>query len=127
MSTATIKFSDGLSEAVTIARALVEDEARASGEDVREAISTVASRCRVGRGEILKLVHESRRPKDIGLRLWRRLLTVYAAHLRLELARLGAEIDRVEALGGMDHSAVAPLLNEAETLTSRLKVLVRRA
>lgn len=72
-----------------------------------------------------RLMQTSRRPKHIAVDIWQRLVDAYARHLRRELARLEAEIRRVDALG----NGVRPLedlLDEVDALADRLRHIIEK-
>lgn len=72
-----------------------------------------------------RLTQPSRQPKSIAVDIWQRLVDAYARHLRRELARLEAEIRRVDALG----NGVRPLedlLDEVDALADRLRHIIEK-
>ncbi len=105
---------------VSMAAAIAVDfTAIAGGQDV------AARKAGIDRPTFKRLTQPSRQPKSIAVDLWQRLISGYAAHLRRELARLEAEIRRVDAMG----NGVRPLedlLDEVDALADRLRHIIEK-
>lgn len=113
------KIASGVDEAISFVTILVNARRERGGEKA-QIFKQIAAEARVGSTEIRNLYQPSRRPKEVGHGVWRRIRCAYYAYLRTQIRLLETEIARVEALDLLDRSARADLVGKAETLIARI-------
>lgn len=111
--------STGVDRACEIAKSFF-NHCRGFHDTDADTVRAIARRSHLTVAEIRQLLQPSRRPKDVRLGVWGRLLGAYRRHLERELAALNAEIIRLEALDP-DERAVAALLDKAKALVSEIE------
>ncbi len=111
----------GVERACGIAKSLFA-AARGDHETDAATINTIARRARLTPATMRKFLQPSRRPKDVSLTVWARLVRAYRRYLDQQLAGLQNEIARVEALSPSD-SSIRDLLDEAKALVARIEAL----
>lgn len=84
-----------------------------------------SQRAGIDRHAFQRLTQASRRPKQIAVDIWCRLIGAYSQHLRREVARLEAEIRRVDALGAGTRP-LEDLLDEVDALADRLRHIIEK-
>ena len=109
------KIASGVDEAISFVTILV-DARRGRGGNKTQIFKQVAAEAKVRATEIRNLYQPSRRPKEVGHGVWRRIHDRYCAFLRVKLAELENEIARVEALDRLDCSTRADLVGKAQAL-----------
>ena len=112
--------TSGVDEAIKCVTILVNAR-RDRGGKKAQIFKQVASEAKVGTTEIRNLYQPSRRPKEVGHGVWRRIRNAYCNYLRTELSKLETEIARVEALDHLDRRTRADLVGKAEALITRIK------
>ena len=111
--------STGVDRACQIAKQLFQ-HSRGNHETDAATVRTIARRAQLSPAEIRQLLQPCRRPKDIRLGVWGRLLGSYRAFLARELAALEDEIARLEHLEP-DDAALQDLLHKAEALAGEVR------
>lgn len=84
-----------------------------------------AQRAGLDRDAFKRLLQPSRKPKTISVDFWHRLVSGYTAHLRRELHRIEAEIERLDRIG----SPVAPLedlMDQVDGVADRLRHILEK-
>lgn len=109
----------GVERACEIARSLIR-AARGTHDTDHSAIQAVARHARLSPAVLRRFIQPSRRPKDISLSVWERLVEAYRRHLRQQLAELELEIARLEHLDPADR-ALLDLLDEAKSLVGQIE------
>ncbi len=100
--------------ACQIARTLFQ-HARGHHDTDADTIRSIARHARLTPAAFRRFIQPSRRPKDVSLSVWQRLLGSYRRYLARELAALQDEIDRLEAMDP-DDRALRDLLDKARAL-----------
>lgn len=104
----------GVERACHIARNLF-NHARGNYETDAATVDAVARQSRLTPAVLRRFLQPSRRPKDVSLGVWSRLVGAYRRHLARELMALQDEIDRLDALEP-DDVALQALLHKARAL-----------
>jgi hypothetical protein len=84
-----------------------------------------AQRSGIDRHAFQRLTQASRRPKQIAVDVWCRLVDAYARSLRRELSRIEAELRRVDALGATTRP-LEDLADEADALADRIRHIIEK-
>ena len=111
--------STGVERACQIARQLF-NHTRGNHDTDTDAIRAIAVQSRLSPTTLRGFLLPSRRPKDVSVGTWGRLVGTYRRYLQRELTALQDEIDRL-ALLEPDDVALQDLLREAETLASEIR------
>ena len=111
--------STGVERACEIARSLFK-HARGHHDTDADAIRTLARQSHLSPAALRRFLQPSRRPKDISLGMWGRLVGAYRRYLQRELAELQLEIDRLAFLDP-DDRALLHLLHDAEALERQIR------
>lgn len=109
----------GVDRACEIAKSLFQ-HARGNHDTDAATVRTIARRAHLTPAEVRQLLQPSRRPKDVRLGVWQRLLGSYRAFLARELAALEDEIARLQFLEP-DDAALQDLLHKAEALAGEVR------
>lgn len=109
----------GVERACQIARQLF-NHARGNYDTDQQTVDAVARHARLSPATVRRFIQPSRRPKDVSLGVWGRLLGAYRRYLERELASLEDEIDRLRFLDP-DDRAIQDLLHQAEALVSEIE------
>lgn len=114
------QFKDGVGEAIRLVTELVIAKRGQCG-GTQAAIRTVAKDCSISAADVRRLMHPSRRPKDVRLGLWLRLSAAYRRYLAREISRLEHEVRALESLGNIDPRTAEDLACEAQAVIRRIK------
>lgn len=114
------KAATGVDEAITRVTLLVNSRRGRDGTTKQQAFRQVATESHLSSAEVRKLYQPSRRPKQIGLGVWHAISGAYFRFLRHEISKLEAEINRVEALDGLDLRTRDDLVGKAQALIARI-------
>lgn len=109
----------GVERACEIAKSLI-NHARGNYETDSQTVDAVARKARITPAVLRRFLQPSRRPKDVSLSIWQRLVAAYRRHLELELAALQDEIDRLAYLEP-DDAAMESLLGKARALCREIE------
>lgn len=109
----------GVDRACQIARNLF-NHARGNHETDADAINAIAHQSRLTPAALRRFLQPSRKPKDVSLGVWGRLVGAYRRYLQRELAELQLEIDRLAHLDP-DDGALLSLLSETESLQRQIR------
>lgn len=104
----------GVNRACQIAKNFFQ-AARGNYETDQQTVEAISRQSRLTPAVFRRFIQPSRRPKDVSLTVWQRMLGGYRRYLERELARLQDEIARLEALDP-DDRAVEDLLHKARAL-----------
>lgn len=85
-----------------------------------ETVNAIARQAQLSPAAVRKFLQPSRRPKDVTLLVWGRLIAAYRRYLQRQLAELETEIARLEHLDP-DDGAILDLLDEAKALVSKIE------
>ena len=85
-----------------------------------ETVNAIARQAQLSPAAVRRFLQPSRRPKDVSLGVWGKLLAAYRRYLERQLAAIKLEIVRVEALDP-DDGAILDLLDEAKNLVARIE------
>ena len=85
-----------------------------------ETVNAIARQAQLSPAAVRRFLQPSRRPKDVSLGVWGKLLAAYRRYLARQLAAIKLEIVRVEALDP-DDGAILDLLDEAKNLVARIE------
>lgn len=110
--------------ACDIARSLF-NHARGHHDTDAATVRTIARRAHLTPAEVRRLLQPSRRPKDVRLGVWQRLLGAYRAYLQRELVDLQNEIARLDHLEP-DDAALQDLLHQARALCREIEAAAPR-
>lgn len=108
----------GVERACQIAKNFFQ-HARGHHDTDAATVRTIARRAHLTPAEVRQFLQPSRRPKDVRLGVWQRLVGAYRRYLERELAALQDEIDRLADLDP-DDRALLDLLHEAENLERKI-------
>jgi hypothetical protein len=112
--------ASGVERACEIAKHLVK-QARGHHDTDADALREIARHTRLSPAALRRFVQPSRRPKDLPLSVWQRLLGAYRRYLQRELAALEAEIRTLEFLDP-DDRALRACLDKAKDLVARIEM-----
>jgi AraC-like DNA-binding protein len=112
---------EGVERACEITKHLFQ-HARGQHETDAETIDAIARQSRLSPAAIRRFIQPSRRPKDVSLSVWQRLLGAYRRYLQRELAALEAEIRTLEFLDS-DDRALCAVLDQAKALVHRIEMV----
>lgn len=115
--------ADGVERASEIAKSLF-NTARGNYETDQQTVAAIARQAQLTPAAVRRFLQPSRRPKDVSLTVWARLVSAYRRYLEQRLAALQTEIARVDALD-TDDRALGDLLDEAKALVSRIEAAAR--
>lgn len=109
--------------ACTVARNLF-NAARGNYETDSQAVDAIARKAQLSPAVYRRFLQPSRRPKDVSLSVWQRLLAAYRRFLERRLVGLRDEIDRLDHLepSGSD---MLRLLDEAKALHDKIAAVAR--
>lgn len=85
-----------------------------------ETVVVIARRAQLSPAAVRRFLQPSRRPKDVSLGVWGKLVAAYRRYLEQQLAALETEIARLEHLEP-DDGAMVDLLDEAEALVRKIE------
>lgn len=111
--------ASGVERACDITRSLF-NAARGSYQNDAETIQSIAERARLTPAVVRRFLQPSRRPKDVSLGVWQRLVFAYRRLLNQQLQALETEIHRLEALDPHD-GAIRALLDDAKALVRKIE------
>lgn len=111
--------ASSVDRACQIAKQLFQ-HSRGNHDTDAATVRTIARRAQLTPAEIRQLLQPSRRPKDVRLGVWQRLVTAYRRFLARELAALEDEIARLEHLEP-DDAALQDLLRKARALCGEIE------
>lgn len=111
--------SNGVERACQIAKQLFQ-HARGQHDTDTECIRTIARQSRLTPATFRRFLQPSRRPKDVSLGIWDRLVAAYRRHLQRELAALEDEISRLRRLDPAD-AAAEELLHKAQAICDQIR------
>lgn len=111
--------ASGVERACDITRSLF-NAARGSYQNDAEAVQAIAERARLTPAVVRRFLQPSRRPKDVSLGVWQRLVFAYRRLLNQQLAALQTEIHRLEAVDP-DDGAILALLDDAKALVRKIE------
>lgn len=109
----------GVERACEITRNLF-NAARGNHVTDTQTVEAIARRAQLTPSVMRRFLQPSRRPKDVSLGVWTRLLAAYRRYLDGQLAGLRDEIARLEALDP-DDAAILDLLDEAKALVRKIE------
>lgn len=100
--------------------------ARGSYETDRQTVQAIARQAQLSPGVVRRFLQPSRRPKDVSLTVWTRLVDAYRRLLQRQLDGVRAEISRIEALQRNGHGVdrAAALMAEAQALVARIEAQI---
>jgi hypothetical protein len=105
---------------VEMAAAIATDFTKLTGGHI-----VASQRAGIDRHAFQRLTQASRRPKQIAVDVWCRLVDAYARSLRRELSRIEAELRRVDALGATTRP-LEDLRDEADALADRIRHIIEK-
>lgn len=120
------RFSDGPSSverACEITKNLF-NAARGNYATDTETVTAIARKAQLSPAAVRRFLQPSRRPKDVSLGVWGKLLAAYRGYLERQLATLQAEIHRLEHLDPSD-GAILDLLDDAKALVIKIEMAAR--
>lgn len=109
----------GVDRACHIARSLFQ-HCRGQHDTDADTIRTIARQSKLSPATLRRFLQPSRRPKDVSLGIWDRLVGAYRRHLARELAALEDEISRLRYLDPAD-AAAEELLHKAEAIADQIR------
>lgn len=109
----------GVERACEIAKALFQ-QARGQHETDQQTVDAIARRAQLSPSVVRRFLQPSRRPKDVSLGIWTRLVRAYHRLLNQQLEELKLEILRLEALDP-DGRALLGLLDKAKAIESKIR------
>ena len=117
------EFSNGATSGVDRATELVKaffQASRGRHENDDQTVRAIANRANVTPATVRKYLQPSRRPKDVSLGVWTRLVDAYRRFLRQQITALELEVSRLESLGASDRAILA-LLDDAKDLVRNIE------
>lgn len=112
---------DPVARACDITRSLF-NAARGNYATDAQTIDAIARQSELRPAVVRRFLLPSRRPNDVSLGIWGRLVAAYRRQLQRQLSALETEIVRLEHLDPSGR-AVLDLLDEAESLASKIRSL----
>lgn len=122
----SVNHIDAVERAESIVQ-LMFRAARGNHETDRQTVAAIARQAQLSPSVVRRFLQPSRRPKDVSLTTWQRLVDAYRRLLQRQLDAVKTEICRIEAVqrGGHDVAGAAALMAEAQALVARLEAAVQ--
>jgi hypothetical protein len=102
--------------------------ARGSHETDQQTVQFIARQAQLSPSVVRRFLQPSRRPKDVSLTTWSRLVAAYRRLLQRQLDAVRIEISRIEHMqrdqNGMDGAAA--LMGEAKALVARIEAEIQQ-